>query len=151
MIRFSRLGMLVLPAIVLPVLAAHADTPAPSVADLAGLLPLFAAAPWAIYVLLGAAALPWLAAIVPQAPPGSGWAPARRVLDVLAGNVGNAANAALASPALAASLARPIPAAVFGIEHAAQLFLAGMQAGQAQGANNAPAPAPAAAAPSPPA
>lgn len=115
---------------------ARADTVALESSTVSGLLGFFLGQPWAIYVVLAAALLPWLAAIVPQAAPGSPWAPARKVLDVLAGNVGNAANATLKTPLLASSLAKPLPQAIFAAEHALEVFALGMRVGQ-----NAAAPA----------
>ena len=58
--------------------------------------PLKSLAPW-VPVVMAAAAV--LAAMLPQPAPGSKWAPARKLLDMLAANVGHAANAPVSKDA----------------------------------------------------
>lgn len=119
----------------------------------ADVLALLLAHPWGVYVLIGLSAAPWLAAILPQAAPGSTWATIRGLLDVLAGNVGNAANAALTAPAGALATATPGAGLVLTAEHVLQAMLNAHGAGVASGLEMAkagavtPPPAPAVPAP----
>ena len=57
--------------------------------------PLKAFAPW-VPVIMATSAV--LAAVLPQPAPDSKWAPARKLLDMLASNVGHATNATVKGP-----------------------------------------------------
>ena len=122
---------------------ALADSPPSSAADaLNTVVALLVHYPWAVWPLLVLAGAPWLAAWLPQATPGTPWAAVRGLLDVLAANVGNAANAALSSPVIAPAVASGLPGAVWGIEHAVELYQAGHRIGMQQGSQQAASTAP---------
>lgn len=154
MIRFTLLRIcaaaalaLVVPVLVyaqtsvqMPVATLHyPETGAPAFDVASTLIGVIASYPWAAYVMLALTLAPWLAAVLPQAKPGSGWAAARGLLDVLAANLGNASNAGLAapSPAMAAALGTTTGKVLLTVEQLAQTFLAGHALGSA-GAPSAP-------------
>ena len=114
----ARIALAVIFAVPLLLIAAagHSQTLAAD-APLSGILTLFVGNAWIVYVLIAGLLVPWLAAFLPQVPPSSPWAPLRALLDLAAANIGNAANKALTSPGMAASVAQPGAQLALGIEH----------------------------------
>lgn len=82
-----------------PTLATDSPDLISATASIFGLSPLEAA----LFASLAYNTVPWIAAKVPYPAPTSRWMPARRLLDVLAANVGHARNA---GPALSNSFTR---------------------------------------------